>query len=1119
MAKKNENCGINLVAHWNGGWVTDEDIGLIGTASPGSEYYRTIYDIIIPEDVKGIGKNLTVTISVFRSSGSTTTETFKAFFTDSSYAEGAYLVQGNKVASDASYTLSTDDQDPHPATFSTTLNDGYEIGGVEKHIYMWVITDKGKQWQTSVHKDEEGGQVVLPVLTYDTGSAPISPQIVESKKLVALKGSCDISWTGGEDGFNNTIKEYNINIQTSSSINASVISTISVASEETQKISFDLSTLKNYILPRGQALYATIQAIGEKSEYVAAISEAKQICTINTLPDGPKVEQEGAEVTVNREIKFVVTAGEDKDQQECSLAYRLNSSNKYIHFGSPLVIDSDFEGLNSGINTIQFYTYDGLEYESNSSSYSFTVTLKPSIATFSTTYTKVDSLSGQDEGLVSSASIKFTLQNGVAAKTVELYVRSGTSPNLEKVARRTINSEYYKYNESTNTITISIINISTDLIDFGNYFQLAFCVSDGTSKSEISGWSETKVRPRLPQYPTYIGYTNDSAGNNKEQAEKTYYKNKVAIDFKNEPTDTTGYAKISSVSIIASYDESSKEYTYSYTSGENSKELDLSQVNPNSSTNFKFKIIDEAGQSRISDVFFLTLTKTSNLAFGGTTVNVTNTNLRPNAELSDFEIAHPYAQSTGTSEILYQYKMTINNEDKSFNSYDVETDDPSQRIIKIKADDLKTLINSFNLTNKNIAYDAIITISAVDGFGTILSLTKTITVNFTEPPVFLSSTFKIKHDYYTENTSFTVNTGVDVPTVEAGRWAEERDKVMVNSGEGIIFVLPKATDPNNDISEYRIFLARNDFIDENSVLTKDEVTFGQTPWLTIPYDTLTNGTKDDNHYYYLFKASQYTKNEYFYFKLQARDATGNVSNEIICPQYIVGCRTVSPTFSVGNVKVDRNGEQVTLTYNFKITDLGGSAKSSGWDLRYYEASPNFERTIPTTTTTTTTYPKYNPQAKLQIEIAADQSFTTGKVVADPIIFSPGEDQGLINFTHKGTTLSNFKTEHAKVFVRFTLTISYSLKSNDPTELAVVTSTPQIYTYFGSVPTVAHRAHKVGINTDIFDEADVLVVENYQGARYIKFKGTDASNASKTYEITFDLLTSEITGAVIDCGTW
>jgi hypothetical protein len=99
-----------------------------------------------------------------------------------------------------------------------------------------------------------------------------------------------------------------------------------------------------------------------------------------------------------------------------------------------------------------------------------------------------------------------------------------------------------------------------------------------------------------------------------------------------------------------------------------------------------------------------------------------------------------------------------------------------------------------------------------------------------------------------------------------------------------------------------------------------------------------------------------------------------------------------------------------------------------------------------------------------------------------------------------------------------LEVSFSLKNNSG-DLALISSTPQIHTYFGSVPTVAHRVHKVGINTTSLGPDDVLVVENYSGTKYLRFKGTDPSNASKTYEITIDLLTGSISGALIDCGTW
>ena len=66
------------------------------------------------------------------------------------------------------------------------------------------------------------------------------------------------------------------------------------------------------------------------------------------------------------------------------------------------------------------------------------------------------------------------------------------------------------------------------------------------------------------------------------------------------------------------------------------------------STAFKFKIVDAAGQSVTSSSAILTLTKSSELTFGGQTVNITTDNLRPLANTNDFQIKHPIAQASGT---------------------------------------------------------------------------------------------------------------------------------------------------------------------------------------------------------------------------------------------------------------------------------------------------------------------------------------------------------------------------------------------------------------------------------------------------------------------------------------
>lgn len=855
--------------------------------------------------------------------------------------------------------------------------------------------------------------------------------------------------------------------------------------------SFTVSNLNDY---RGNTFTAYVQAIGSGS-YASSSTTSKAIAKINSLPGYPSVtRQSGTSLTMQNSISFTVTAGSDSDGQTTSLYYSLDGGATKDVFTSPLEITHDTTGgggVVSDSNTISFYTYDGYEF-STATTKTFTATFAPIIGSVNTAHTYIEDMFGYTDTLVSKTDIVFSTSSAV--KSVSLYLRSGSSSTLSGDGNL-VSTDKYTYNDSTKTITITASDIAS-LVSDSHYYQFAFTVSDGVASSTKTDWQTVARKPSAPVLPTFNSIVNDGLTS---EAKSNYYKNKVKITFTN-PSNSATRAKVTSIVIVASYG-GTKEYTCSTTAGQKTLELDLSQVNGNATTTFKFKITDAAGQTKTSEAAFATMIKSSALAFGGSIVDVPNSNLKPNTNTADFDIIHPFAQASGTNNIIYSYEMQISSTKATIAEYSViNTNDPTQKTIRVAA----AKINAYALTlvtNYDLAYDTTIRVRATDGFGSVIELTKTIKVNFTEPPVFITNTFDIKHDYLTGTSTISTSTGTKITSTST------LNIRMVNSGEGIIFVLPKATDPNNDIAEYRIFLSRNDFYDEPSVLKYNEVTFGQTPWLTIPYTTLENGTKDSNYYYYLFKASQYTKNEYFYFKLQARDETGNTSKEIICENYIIGCRTVAPTFSAGNVKVERNGTEVTLSYNFRITDLGGSAKSTGWDRAYYDNFPNFERTIT----------NYTPKASLVIEIAPDQSFTKDVITSSPITYTASSSKKLADFTHTQTKLSGFAASHAKIFMRFTLTVSYTLVSGTTT--ANVVSIPQVYTYFGAVPTVAHRAHKVGINTNSLDQDDVLVVENYQGTKYIRFKGTDASNASKTYEITFDLLSGSITGAVIDCGTW
>lgn len=956
----------------------------------------------------------------------------------------------------------------------------------------------------SIHSDEDS-------LSIDAKKVLATPSIRESTSIKTPEDSFTISWT------NNPGSSYTQQLIVKSS-NTEIINTPLAGNITSYNVN-----LKSYEVVRGKDITATIKAISSNTSTISSSSTSSPVtvCKINSVPNYPTVtEQSDTSLTTQNSISFTVEKGSDNEGQTTSLYYSLDGGATKDVFTSPLELTHNTTGgggIVSGPNTIYFYTYDGYEY-STATPKNFTATFAPIISSVNTVHTYIENMNGNTDSLVSKTDIVFS--TGSAVKSISLYLRSGSNSDLDGDGNL-VSADKYTYNDSTKTITITTSDIAS-LVSDGHYYQFAFTVSDGIASSTKTDWQAVARKPGTPELPTFKSITNDGLTS---EAKSNYYKNRVEITFTN-PSNSAARAKVTSIVIIASYG-GTKEYVCNTSAGQQKLELDLSQVNSNTTTTFKFKVTDAAGQTRTSETAFATMIKASVLAFGGNIINVTNDNLKPHTNTEDFDIAHPFAQALGTDDIIYSYEMQIDSTKVNITEYSIiNANDPTQKTIRVAAKKIKEYALAL-VDNYNLAYDTILRIRATDGFGSVIELTKTIKINFTESPVFSVDFFKIKHDYYTSTTTIDDSTGVEVPLVTLNNWESVKNKVMVNSGEGIIFVLPKATDPNNDIKQYNIYLSRNDFYDPSRVQDYDEVSY--LPWLTIPYKTLEEGKKDSNgNYLYLFKASQYSKNEYFYFKLRAEDETGNLSREIYCENYIVGCRTMPPSFSAGNVQVAKNNNDdsqsynITLSYNFRITDLGGSAKSTGWDIGYYKDYPNFERIIN----------GYAPKASLVISISPDQAFNRKVFTSSPINFEPSNGQQLMDFSSTSIIFSSdnftqnsedwqnfvdFAKGNEKIFMRFTLTVSYGLQSDGV--LANIVSVPQIYTYFGSVPTVAHRVHKVGINTTSLGRDDVLVVENYQGTKYVRFKGTDASNASRTYEITFDLLTGSITGAVIDCGSW
>ena len=952
----------------------------------------------------------------------------------------------------------------------------------------YSITMSEKVWQYAPNIEATG---TMPVTAYTKWTAVTSPSINYNNNIIVPGNNLTVSWSGASAGTNNAITGYNFKIRKGSSTGTEVYTETITNINQTNKT---IST--SSFASRGDILYATIQAIGSVSGYDGQIN-SNQVGRVNTLPAAPSASASGSTVTSASSIRFTVTAGADSDGQTRSLYYSLNGGNKVL-FSSPLTISLN-SGINSGSNKISFYTYDGLEF-SGATDQNFTAIFAPQIGSKSIIHTYVKDMNGYTNSLVSNTTITYSLSGG-SASSIDIKLKAGSSSSSFG-AEQSVPTAAITFNASSKTATININQISTNILGYGQYFQIRFRLYDGTAYSDYTEWSGTGRRAKQPQLPSSITFSNDAKNS---QAESNYFKSSVKVKATNSST-VDGYAQVIETIVIASYSNTSKTFVCSSVAGATiNQNLDLASITANTSVDFYFQTKDNLGQVSKSSKL-ATLIKSPNLVYVGNSASVSITNLRPFSNDTDFIIYHSYGNIGNASTIAYTYKIQIGSNSAAFTpEKDPSDSDPNLRTLTLAANEIKNLVIGVT-PNQTSAHSASIIITATDGFGSSLSLSAPFTVNFTEPPYFSNTkAIKIRHDFSIGNSALSTTTGIEVPVSISTSVNYNRSLQMFNAGEGIIFKLPRATDPNNDISEYLIYLARANVVLGQTAPNVSTVSFGAEPWIRIPYTTITK-VNDSDYYYYRYNLPQFAKNEYLYFKVKVVDKTGNESEVRTYDSCIIGCRTVQPNFNVSNIKITRNDSTVNLEYKIKITDLGGSAPSEGWSNNYYNNYPNFER--PGSATGSFVPSNYTPTVKLKVEIAPNQDFSSNVISVGTFT----GDSPLLSFSHTSASASGFSGD--KVYVRFTLSVSYGINSSN--QLVYVNSTPQVYMQQGEIPTVAHRSHCVGINTKDLADDDVLVIQNYLGKHYVVLKNNDL-NSQKI--ITVDLKEGTINGAIINGGTW
>lgn len=1067
--------GYNVYAGGWKGWrapTDDNPFTNYNNVGPsGGNYYRTAIKITLDKiaDIYQRDK-LDLSVTLYTSSSNLYTPD-----TEKLVAAVTTIFDGDGAAPDSPTTSST----IYPSVVEDvnyTVNWSLDISKISKEkttIYVYVYSALANVASTgyctskikAVNVNDSNVQIL---------SNPTTGSIISGSTIYKPSTSVTAKWVACTAGINNTVNYINVyynigSIPTSSNPGTLLSSSVSAT-----------ATSYTFTLPasvtRGSNIYIAIQAIGSVSGYNGSLNYAK-IGTVNNLPDKPKVEADGNTVAGSTSVKFTITKGSDADSQSTSIYYKINGGNRQSLSGTELTISTSTttSGIASGTNTIYFYTNDGLE-DSSATTQTIEVIYAPVLNNASISYTKVNNGYNNSATLAKTGVISYVLARDVSNPTALFKIRTASSSSglTGNYSDTTLS---HSIDNTSKKITVDIMNSSN--IPAGYYFQIQVAIQDSYGTSSYVALASGQ-KPALAVGVSSVSVATDGTS----KAKSNYFNNNVTISFTN-PSANVNRPDITSIKIYAN----SKEFSSTDITEGNSPSitLDLSTIGRNTAVSFSVVLTDTAGQS-VTTNYGTSLTRTSEIKFEGSEWGINPTTFKPYTTTSDLVLSYPNATATGTdaSNITYQYKIKVNNTEKALSS------------ATTSATNFKTLINEIiSESGRNTTYTATLTVTAVDGFNVSVQLpSQNITINYVEAPTFANSeSIKIKHDFYTGTSSITTSTGTEVTS----SLAQNNATRLFNPEEGVILMLPKATDYNNDISKYHVYISRNDLPTTSTVpitpANNSSIVYEESPWLSLSPSQLT--VSDTNHYYYRHKASWYSKNQYYYFKLIVEDSKGNKTEARYSNTYIIGCRVVKPTFSTGAIKPTRSEDDstITLNYNLTITDLGGSAPSTGWNKDYYAAYPNIKNLL------------------LKIEIAPDSSFSTSVKTQ-----TSSATTNLQNFTHSEAIFSGVES-WSKIYMRFTIITTYNELST-----ATISSDSFIDAYVGNVPTVSHRSHWVGINTNNFQDNDeVFVVENYSGRDKVVLRG-----ATKT--ILIDLKNGTIngidfsssgtlSGVTINCGSW
>lgn len=996
--------------------------------------------------------------------------------------------------------------------------------------------------------------LVLPASSYSLGTASQSGSLSMTfpKQVTALgaptslsltrnsggsitlpNDTITISWSGASNGSSNSIINYQVYYLISSNgvppNESYYTNTVNVPVSTGATSGSVQMTISN--ATRGYIITAAVKAFGTGGVAYCSSLKTGGWLTVNRLPGEPSVSASASTVksTGNR-VTFWASPGGDSDGQAVYTYYSRSSDGPKNHFSGSVELD-----IYNGNNAAYFYSYDGLEYSAPRTLW----------------------IGINDRPVINSLTINKNELSGNNGTSGVPLVRTIASSDysLSKVV-----SSYRWYYATSSTSSVDISNpvqfsTSSSIGGYGfdgrftrgHYYKIGLRVGDAYEESDIVWESGVSQLPLRVGVATNITVENSSsgyvAGTNSSQ-----FNDSVKVHWTN-PSVPSGALNI--VSAKPYYTVIGGSTSYVNTNGSLTPSVSTEvgfSLSPSRGAQVRFGVqIIDSGDSN-SNTIGPTLTRANLPYFANTTLSITGPEengaitFRPYINTTPLGLTSMKVTSDNGAKyyadcVINDKNVTISliqNKDKT----EIETGDSA--LVTISAENINTLLKDSRLKgnpddpvwNDNFT-NVIYRFYVIDSFGNTSSnyaTTKVTSIAFIQPPTFTSSeNIEMGIQYYLPNLdSSNYNLSIKYPSVESTLLPKERNNDrMFNPGEAVVFRFSLPYDYNNDVTSYQIYVSRMD--DRPESVSKNEAYEEYSyVFLTefLPDAAKTEGSK----LVYQYPIVSYLQNKFLTFYIVAKDSKGNLSNKIYSNTYLVGCRQQNPTVTLKSAAVDDTNK---IIINYEINDLGGSQFANS--IYKYKADsddnsyPNFEREISIKLSSDTDEITYLPKSFIHIQYCLDGNFsnTSNENYSYQIIPLSGEYSDL-----GGTILSNdiedFGGKKLYIRLKFVLLTGFGTSNENYEEIGdftknnIVSSITEIITYYPNMPTVSHRSHHVGINTNVFSEEDdeVLVISDFMDRSKVIFIGTDTSTGeAKEFKIIINLKNGTIDGARISGGSW